>query len=153
MRSRTSVRASGVIGAGVLALAVEEQAVHLIRQVVVMGDVALRAPAVVQSVEASFQAAPMTERAPERAQPGGAEIAAEQVEEIVERRAVLDGERAVHPGFAGMQAGIECQFPVQLGVVQPDRDGRCRPGAEDVAPAGGIDDREPSDPNQRMQYP
>ena len=89
--------AGGVVGAGVLALAVQEEPVHLVGQVVVVGDVALRAPAVVEPVEAALEPAHVPQRALERAQPRRPEIAAEQVEEIVERGTILDRQRAVHP--------------------------------------------------------
>ena len=153
LRGLQVLGAGGVIGAGVLALAVQEEPVHLARQVVVVGDVALRAPAVVEPMEAALQAPHMAQGTLEGTQTGGAEIAAEQVEEVVERSAVLDRQRAVHPGLAGMEAGIERQLPVQLGVVQPDRDGGLGLAAEDVALAVGVDHGEPTDPDQWAEHP
>jgi hypothetical protein len=62
----------------------------------------------------------------------------EQVQEIVDGRAVLDRQRAVHVGFAGLQIRIEHEAQRQAGLVQAHRDFG-RPLAEHMKFATRID--------------
>jgi hypothetical protein len=57
----------------------------------------------------------------------------EQQHQIAHARAVLEGERPVHVGFAGVELGVGEQAEVEPGVVQADRHGRAgAPGPEEV---------------------
>ena len=91
------------VGAGILPVAVEEEIVELAVEVVVMGDVALR-PAR-SDCTARAQRSQRC-RAYDHCTVGVAssadDVAAEQIEQVVDV-AVLDGELAVHVGFAQRQ--------------------------------------------------
>jgi hypothetical protein len=57
-----------------------------------------------------------------------AAVGSEQRHKGADIRAVLEGECAIHIGFAGVQLGVQKQLGVEPGIVQTDRDRRT--GAE-----------------------
>ena len=102
----------GEVGAGVLPVAIEEQVVQLAGQIVMVRDVAPRARHRIELARAAQQTMEAAERALERALPDDREVAADEVEKVVER-GVLDRQRAVHVRLAGAQFGVEREAPVQ----------------------------------------
>jgi hypothetical protein len=134
----------GEVGAAVLPVAVEKQVVQPIRQVVMMGDVGLGPADRIVLVQMAQEVPADLEHAPGRGGIGVVvPVGRADVHEIVER-ALLDRERAVHVGLAEMEVGIERQPVMQRPVVQADRRARTVVAAGLVAPAIGIDDRQPA---------
>ena len=129
------------VGAGILPVAVEEQVVELRREVVVVGDVALRpADRVVAAGQAQQPLQALRSRiigvVVERRRCG------RQIEDVVDG-AVLDREGAVHIGLAGRQTRAGRQPPGGRAVVDADRYlGPGRGAFDAMQPAGGVDDGE-----------
>ena len=74
-----------------------------------------------------------------RIKPGA--VDREQQQEIVDVRAVLERQRAVHVGFGGVELRIDEQLGVQLAIVQVDGDVRSgQTIAEHVDLAVGVAD-------------
>ena len=96
------------IGAAVLPVGVEEQRIEPAVEIVVMRDVAARAPARIELLEAAVQVAQQPLR-PRPVRHLGA--LAEHDGKHVGDRALLDDERAVHVGFAEFELGIEQNGP------------------------------------------
>ncbi len=140
----------GEVGAGVLAIGVEEQIVQFARQIVVMGDVAAGTAGRVELFEAAEQPADAAEGSLHPALARAGAVAADQVEKIVER-AVLDRQRAVHVRFAGAQSRLQQHAPMQRRLVQADGHRRRCLGAEDMAATAGVDHGQASGTNQRRQ--
>ena len=132
----------GEVGAAVLPVAVQEQIVQAIRQVVVVGDVRLRPRHRIVLVQTAQQRLPERQRPTQGAAVEVQAVGRADVHEVVER-ALLDRERARHVGLAEMQERIERQAPMQRPLVQPD--GRLRAiAAHFVTLAIGVDDRQPA---------
>ena len=114
------------ISAGILHLIVEKQPIEFGRDVVVVAGMRSREPDRIGLMPAA-QASPHPPHQPLRAvriKPGA--IDREQQQKIVDCRAVLQRQRAVHIGFGGIQFRIEEQPGVEFAVVQVDGD--VRPG-------------------------
>ena len=133
----------GEIGAGILPVAVQEEVVQLVRQIVVVRDVGLRPRDRIVLMEAPQQRLAEAPGAPERMLEGDPAADRADVHEVVER-ALLDRQRAVHIGLADMEIGVEREAPVQRPVVQAD--GHLGPFAapDPMTQAVGIDDRQPT---------
>ena len=140
------------IRTGILPVVVEEQLIELVRQIVVVGDVAARARDRVVLVQAPHEAAGGLAQ-PQRQRVGlGRVVRHQDVDEIVEGAAFLDGQRAGHKGLRNEQPGLQQQFPMERRVVQPDgRRGAWR-ALEHMPPAGGIDDAEPADADEAGEH-
>src|SRR5579872_181562 len=110
------------IRTGILHLIVEKQAIEFGRDVVVMAGVSGGAPDRVGLMPAA-QGAPNTPHQLLRAvgiKPGA--VYREQQQEIVDRGAVLERQRAIHIGFRGAQFRIDEKLGVEPAIVQADRD-------------------------------
>ena len=73
-------------------------------------------------------------------------IAPGEVEEIVER-AVLDGQRPLHIGFAERQLRMHQQAAMQRLVMQPHRDRRTGRAGKAVGRAVGVDHPQRANPD------
>ena len=139
------------IRAGILPVAVEEQLVELVRQIVVVGDVAARARDRIVLVQAPHEAARGLAQ-PQRQRVGlGRVVRHQDVDEIV-KAAFLDGQRAGHIGLRHEQPGLQQQLPVERRVVQPDRRRGAGRALEHMPPAGGVDDAEPADTDEAGEH-
>src|SRR5262249_50778714 len=96
------------IGAGILAVEIEEKVVELILEIIVMRHIALRPADRVVLLDLSNQALPGVGKPNERDVLARRHVAAEQVEEIVDASAV-NRDRAVHVGFTQRQARTQQQ--------------------------------------------
>ena len=68
-------------------------------------------------------------------------LLAQEIEQVVDVAAILDGQRAVHVGFAQRQAGAQRHPHAGPPGVNTQGDGGARPGAFDpVRPSDFIDD-------------
>ena len=127
------------ISAGILHLIVEEQAIELGRNVVMVAGMSSGKPDRIGLMPAP-QAAPHPPHQLLRAvriKPGA--VDREQQQKVMDCGAVLQRQRAVHIGFGGVQFRIDEQSGVELAVVQVDGD--VRPGqpiAEDMHFAVGV---------------
>ena len=90
------------VGAGILPVTVEEEIVELAVEVVVMGDVALGPPDRIVLLEEAQPALQGIRPLHRRRRFERRHVAADQIEQVVDV-AVLDGELAVHVGFAQRQ--------------------------------------------------
>ncbi len=126
------------ISAGILQVLVEKQAVKLGGEIVMLARVFRRDTDrifLVPAPQGAKQPAPQLRGLLGVERPA---VEREQIQEIVDGRAVLDRQRAVHVGFAGLQIRIEHDAQRQAALVQADRDvGRAL--AEHVNFAAGID--------------
>ncbi len=80
------------------------------------------------------------------------DVGREDVEKIVER-ALLEGQRAVHVGFAAVEAGIDDEAMMQSLVVQSDDDASPPAIPDTMTPAGGVDDRQIAFPDDPFREP
>ena len=115
------------IGAGVLPVAVEEEIVEHVGEIVVMRHVLARA---VQGIVLLEDAEGATESVIERRQQRArrqVHVDGHEVEEIV-KAGIFDRQRPVHEGLAEMEARVEEQLAAERGIAQPhgDRPGRAR---------------------------
>ena len=128
-----------IIGAGIVQPLVEKEAEEIRRQVVMVADVLCRDAERIGLLPA-LHPAPGT--AQELLRSGRRETAAidrEDFEELMDGRAVLEGQRPVHIGFGGDQFGIERKLAFDSAAVKPHRDGRAiGAGAIFMQRAGGI---------------
>ena len=129
------------VGAGVLPVAIEEEVVELVLEIVVVGHVAL-SPA--DRIVLLQQPEPALQRVGPPHHGRGFEcrhVAADEVEQLVDV-AVFDGQRAVHVGFAQRQPRPERQPYAGPPSVNANSDGRPRARAINaMRPSGRIDDR------------
>ena len=110
------------IGAGILHVGVEEPAIELVGDVVVVGDVLARGHAVVDLLDAPLQR--LAEAAQGRAALGFAPAALAHDRQQLVDRALFEDDVAFHVAFAETQAGIG--QPAQAPAVDPDGDRRSR---------------------------
>ena len=162
------VAARREIGAGILAVAVEEEGVEFGRQVVVVARVPQRPSGRVDLVEGTQPVPAEFEGAapPDRPLPGSV---GDQKREKAGKVIVDDGKAAVHIGFAKRDLGSENQPARQGRVVQPYADMRGsvvavaarltvgeghvqRPPTE-IVPQQSIKNRGPHDPTQIAPAP
>ena len=80
------------------------------------------------------------------------DVGREDVEKIVER-ALLEGQRAVHVGFADVKVGIDDEAMMQSLVVQSDDDASPPAIPDTMTPAGGVDDRQIAFPDDPLREP
>ncbi len=127
------------IGARILHVRVEEEAVEPPIEIVVPSDVEAGVLAIVALMEAAQCDARLVQHR-DPAQPGvRAHIARAEREKVVEV-AVRQFEAAVHVEFAERQLGVERQFALGGAVGDPDRQARPGPVAEDARDAvAGFD--------------
>jgi hypothetical protein len=138
------------IGAGILPVRIQEQFEQLGREIVVMAHVAASTSGRIELLGAAKQMAQAVEWPPDVALSGGRQVAAEQIEERVQR-GILDRQCAVHPGLAGVKAGIQRELPVQGARMQADGHGSRHVIAELVDGSIRIDHREPAEADQRPE--
>ncbi len=128
------------IGAGILAVAVEEEVVELVVEVVVMRDVALRPADRIVLLEDPHQALPAVGPAYERRAFQCGHVAAQQIKQVVDVAAAFDGEQALHVGFAKRQARSKGQPDAGPPSVDAHRDSRALADSFDLMrSAGRID--------------
>ena len=130
------------VGAGVLALAVEEELVEGAREVVVVGDVGLRAPERVELLHAAQQEADRGCHQPARGRHAGLDVRRAQVEEVPQIP-FLQHEAAVDVGLGRRHLRVQEDVALELLVGEADRHAVERLGAlEDVPVPVGVDDGE-----------
>ena len=88
------------VGAGILPVAIEEEIVELVVEVVVVRDVALRLANRIVLLEGPHQPLPLVGHADDECFIERGDVTADQVHQVVDVGAVLDGQLAVHVGFA-----------------------------------------------------
>ena len=131
------------VGAGILAVAVEEEVVELVLEVVVVGDVALRLADRIVLLDRPDPALHGVGPAHHRRRFECGDVAAQEIEQVVDVAAAFDGQRAVHVGLAQRQAGAHRHAHPRPPVMNAHRDGGAGAGALDaMRPAGLIDDGE-----------
>jgi hypothetical protein len=120
------------IGAAVLAVRVEEKTIEMRAEVVMMRDVAPRAPARIELLNASCDEA----REPARVCPEqGAALLTEQDGKHVRDRAALDHDLAIHVSFSKTELGVDEEAELRAprhkphcsGLPGPVSERECRP--------------------------
>ena len=129
------------VGAGVLAVGIEEQPVEAAVEVVVVGDVLARAAEGVVLAQAAREVADAVDRLHPPGRAGGAEILEQDGEEIVDR-ALLDDEAAVHERLAELEVGVQDHAPLGRQIGEAGDDRIAAAVAEPVPLAGTVDDLE-----------
>jgi hypothetical protein len=118
------------IGAAVLAVGIEKQRIEPVVEIVVMRDIASRAP---PPIELAQPAVEITQN-PQRPGPEGRLRGRSQQDgEHVGDRALLEDERAVHVGLAELEIGIENDVTFGHPRGKPQRERLAGPIAQDVS--------------------
>jgi hypothetical protein len=108
------------IGTGILHIVVQKEAVQLLRQVVVMGDVPARPLYRIVPLDPASQTQKClrAKRQPMLIQADLAGVADQQVQEIV-KAAVLDADQAVHIGLRQADRRVQGNRPVEMASLEP----------------------------------
>ncbi len=141
------------IGAGILPVLVEEQAVQLVAEIVVVGHIALRAPRSIALAQAPRGEAQPVGGAHQRVRPQlrrRPHIAHHQRQEVVDR-AGLDQQSAVGIQLAQAQLGIGHEAPLRHGIAETDAHRRTAAVAEAQRPATRRHHRQIAAANQVVQ--
>ena len=131
------------IGAGILPVAVEKEVVERVGQVVVMGDVAVRAPRRVELVQPAQGTAHRGQEPLQRHARDALGALVGQGQKVAQG-ALLHGELAIHVGLASGQFGMQQQPSGQSGIAQPDRHFGSAAGTEAMGMALRIDECQPT---------
>ena len=139
------------IGAGILPVLVEEELVEPLREVIVMGDVLARAMHRIVLLQPAQELAEPGIEGAQRVDRRALHVPRGEVDEIVDRPAVLDRQRAVHIGLADMEPRVEEELAAEGAVVQPDR--HLGPGlaGEHINLAIPIDDAQRADGDEMTE--
>ena len=92
------------------------------------------------------------EQSLQRRLPRFLDIPRQQVQELVDGAAALDGQPAVHIGLAERHARVQGDFEGQCGLVKPDRHRRTFAAAETVRLSAAVRDRQFAFDNQPAEY-
>jgi hypothetical protein len=133
-----------------LPVAVQEEVVERVGEVVVVRHVALRPLDRVELLDGAVPAAdPLEDR---RREIGRCEVhvLGDEGEEGVDI-GILDREPSVHVGLAEAEPRIEEELALEGAVAEPHRDRRPGLAGEDVDRAPGVDDPERAAPNEAAQ--
>ena len=128
------------IGAGILPVGIEEQLIEAMVEIVMMGDVAPRPPALVALMHPAKDKARRRERARQSEVRAVADRIARRERHKVVKIAARHLQAAVHVEFAKRQLGIDHQRPLGGRVGEANGDRRPRPVAEcALVPVAGLD--------------
>ncbi len=138
------------VGAAILLVGVEEQLVEPAIQIIVVRDVAARAPGIVAADDAAREEAIATEKARRERALLLLGVAQHELEELVDGPA-LDHEATVHEQLPDAQLGVENGGALGAGVHEADADLFAATIAEGVHAAAGSHDRQRSALHQPRQ--
>ena len=137
----------GEIGAGILPVVVQHQRIEACVEIVVMRDIALRAPGKVQLIQVPAQPANLLHQLFERMAPAFHHVEGEQVHHL-EEIAIDRLDFAVHIGFPQRQRRIEEQAAFCAGGLYVHRGARFRSRTETARGTIRKSDRKGSDLDQ-----
>ena len=129
------------VGAAVLLVGIEEQLVEPTVEIVVVGDVAARAPGIVAADDAARKEAAACRACAQEASALRLGVAQHELEEIVDG-AALDDEAAVHEQLAQAQLGIDDRGALGTRIHEADADLLAGAVAEGVLTAARRHDRQ-----------
>ncbi len=140
------------IGTGILLVAVEEQFVELVRQVVMMGRVFAGSGERIVLMRPTQPAARAVQQTGQQTLRQRLKVACQEVDQIV-KRTLLDRQRPVDESLGQIEARSTEQLPVERRIAQPDRDLGPGSAGEAVRGSAGVDDPEPTDGHDPLEQP
>ncbi len=142
----------GDIGAGVLHVPVEEEAVDVRRDVVMRAGVLRGGADRIGLVPAAQPAPELAQRALRAVARQAGTVHRKQQDEVAHRRAVLEGEGAVHVGFGCVELGVQEQLALERAVMDARGDGRARPlAAEHMHQPARVIEAERAVPDELLE--
>ena len=154
LRLLQCLRPSREIGAGILAVGVQQQRIQRAVQVVVVDHVALGAAGRVELRPAFQRHSGQAMQCHDGLPPAAGDVGRQQVQRVVDR-AAHRGDGAVHVALAERQPGVQHHAPHRAPIGHGERNGRARGAVVNAGLAVGVADLQAADheeaPDQAVQ--